>query len=33
MFKIEKIIAGGFSVAITNTKELVVWGTGDFGVI
>lgn len=32
MFKIDKVIAGGFSVAITNQKELIVWGSGEFGV-
>jgi len=33
MFKIVRVIAGGFSAAITNTKEIVAWGSGDFGVI
>ncbi len=32
MFKIDKVIAGGFSVAITNQKELIVWGSGEFGI-
>eukprot|EP00347_Sterkiella_histriomuscorum_P023139 403335798 len=32
MFAVEKIIAGGFSVAITSQNELLVWGSGDFGV-
>ena len=31
MFNVQKVIAGGFSVAITNSNELLVWSSGDFG--
>jgi hypothetical protein len=27
-----KIFAGGFSAAITEKNQLIVWGTGEFGV-
>ena len=29
---IAKIIAGGFSAALTTQNQLLVWGEGDFGV-
>lgn len=31
MYLIRKVVAGGFSVALTSQNELLVWGTGDFG--
>ena len=31
MFAVEKVFAGGFSVAITSHNELLVWGSGEFG--
>jgi hypothetical protein len=30
--KITKIVAGSFSAAITDKNQLIVWGTGEFGV-
>ena len=27
-----KVAAGGFSAAITDMRQLIVWGTGAFGV-
>ena len=29
---IKSIAAGGFSAAITDMKQIIVWGTGAFGV-
>jgi hypothetical protein len=33
MHIIIKIAAGTFSGAITSNKELLIWGSGDFGVL
>ena len=33
MYGIRRISAGGFSVAITNEGEILVWGSGEFGQI
>jgi len=30
-FNIRKVIAGGFSSALTAQDELLIWGTGEFG--
>lgn len=29
--KVKKIAAGGFSAAITDQKQLIIWGSGSFG--
>lgn len=29
--RIQQIAAGGFSAAITDIRQLIVWGTGNFG--
>lgn len=31
-YSIEKIAAGGFSAALTTTNDLIIWGSGDFGI-
>jgi hypothetical protein len=28
---ITKVVAGNFSVALTNQNEVLVWGSGEFG--
>ena len=30
--RVTKIVAGGFSAALTDKNQLIVWGTGEFGV-
>lgn len=30
--KVAKIEAGGFSAALTTSKELILWGEGEFGI-
>jgi X-linked retinitis pigmentosa GTPase regulator len=32
MYLINKISAGAFSGAVTSSRELLVWGSGDFGI-
>jgi hypothetical protein len=31
MFNIIKVAAGGFSAALTNQNDILIWGSGDFG--
>jgi hypothetical protein len=33
MHIVTKISAGSFSGAITSNKELIIWGSGDFGIL
>lgn len=30
---VNKVSAGAFSAAITSNNELLIWGTGEFGVV
>ena len=31
MYIITKVVAGGFSAALTSQSEILVWGQGEFG--
>jgi hypothetical protein len=31
MYMITKVVAGGFSAALTAQNEIMVWGAGEFG--
>jgi E3 ubiquitin-protein ligase HERC1 len=33
MYMIIKIAAGSFSGAITSSREAVIWGSGEFGIL
>lgn len=33
MYMIVKVAAGQFSGAVTSSNELLIWGTGDFGIL
>lgn len=33
MYMIIKIAAGQFSGAVTSSREILIWGSGDFGVL
>ena len=33
MYMIVKVAAGAFSGAVTSSRELLIWGSGDFGVL
>ncbi len=31
MYIITKLVAGGFSAALTQANEVLIWGSGEFG--